>query len=40
MDGMGTVGATRLLDYVMPLLYPETFPQPLSEDEVKASLGQ
>ncbi|XSG77208.1 ABC transporter substrate-binding protein [Herpetosiphon llansteffanensis] len=36
MDGMGTVGAARLLDTYMPLLYPETFPQPLTEEAIKA----
>lgn len=39
MDGMGTVGATRLLDHFMPLLYPEVFPQPLTEAAVQAALG-
>jgi ABC-type Fe3+-hydroxamate transport system substrate-binding protein len=35
LDGMGTIGAARMLDYFAPLIYPEVFPAPLTEEEVR-----
>jgi iron complex transport system substrate-binding protein len=38
LDGMGVVGATRMLDTYMPILYPEVFPQPLTDAQVQEIL--
>jgi iron complex transport system substrate-binding protein len=34
--GLGPVGGARLLDLYMPLIYPEIFPAPLTDEEVQA----
>lgn len=35
LDGMGTIGGSRLLDNYLPLIYPEVFPEPLTEAQVQ-----
>lgn len=40
MDGMGPIGATRMLDYFLPRIYPEVFPAALTDAQVQAALGQ
>jgi iron complex transport system substrate-binding protein len=40
MDGMGTVGMMRMLDVYAPLLYPEIFPTPLTDEQVQEILAQ
>jgi iron complex transport system substrate-binding protein len=37
--GIGPIGGTRLLDTYMPLLYPETFPAPLTDEQVAEILA-
>jgi iron complex transport system substrate-binding protein len=37
---MGTVGAARMLDLLLPLLYPKVFPASLTEAEVQEILAQ
>lgn len=39
MDGMGSVGMRQLLDVYAPKIYPELFPQALSDAEVQASVS-
>jgi len=40
LDGMGTVGAARMLDVLMPLLYPTVFSQALTDAEVAELVGK
>ncbi|MBX3013039.1 MAG: ABC transporter substrate-binding protein [Caldilineaceae bacterium] len=40
LDGMGTVGATRMLDTLLPLLYPDVFPTALTDAEVAETLAK
>lgn len=35
LDGMGVIGAARMLDTYMPILYPDIFPQPLTDAQVQ-----
>ena len=39
LDGMGTVGMVKMLDTFMPLLYPEVFPEPLTDEQVQEIVG-
>jgi hypothetical protein len=38
--GLGPIGGARLLDLYVPKLYPEVFPAPLTEAQVKDILGK
>ncbi|NJO84031.1 MAG: ABC transporter substrate-binding protein [Blastochloris sp.] len=38
IDGMGTIGMSRVLDVYAPLLYPDVFPQALTDEEVQEIL--
>jgi iron complex transport system substrate-binding protein len=40
VDGMGTVGMSRMLDVYGPLLYPDVFPQALTDAQVQEILAQ
>jgi iron complex transport system substrate-binding protein len=40
LDGMGTVGMIRMLDRLMPLLYPDVFPEPLTDEQVQQILAE
>ncbi|MCG8349832.1 MAG: ABC transporter substrate-binding protein [Chloroflexales bacterium] len=40
MDGMGTVGMTQMLDVYMPLLYPDLFIEPLTDEQVQEILAE
>jgi iron complex transport system substrate-binding protein len=40
MDGMGVIGMSRVLDVYAPLLYPDVFPKPLTDDDVKTILNK
>lgn len=39
LDGMGTVGMNLMLNYFMPLLYPDVFPEPLTDEQVAEILA-
>jgi iron complex transport system substrate-binding protein len=39
LDGMGTIGASRMLDHYLPLIYPDVFPAPLTDEEVQTILA-
>jgi iron complex transport system substrate-binding protein len=38
MDGMGTVGMAQMLDVLMPLIYPDVFPEALTDEQVQEIL--
>ena len=40
LDGMGTVGMQKMLDVYAPLLYPDLFPAPLTNEQVQAILAE
>lgn len=40
LDGMGIIGATRQLDTYMPILYPDIFPQALTDEQVQELVEQ
>jgi iron complex transport system substrate-binding protein len=37
---MGVIGATLLLDTFAPLIYPDVFPEPLTDEQVREIIGQ
>jgi ABC-type Fe3+-hydroxamate transport system substrate-binding protein len=38
--GIGPIGGTRLLDAYLPLLYPDVFPEPRTDEQVQEILAQ
>lgn len=40
LDGMGTVGMSKTLDAFMPLLYPDVFPEALTDEQVQEILTE
>lgn len=40
LDGMGTVGMAQMLDYYMPLFYPDVFPTALTDEQVQEALSE